>query len=297
MYAQQAPVLGAAELAICVPTARDITPTSIAGRDYLTFSCDDSVDAVGRLSVAFALFERLGETLRPVVLPSVDLYDDDLVTIQRYTGKTNESFTKLLVNVTVPATDKVVLLDPMAGRGTTLHQAVLYGWDAFGIEIDKKDCEAYRTFFTAWLKNKRLPHKAKVDKHRFSVTFGPDRATFDAGGQTATLVNGDAREADRYVKRVDAIVCDLPYGVRHGSEGAQRQRSALQLVEQSVDAWKKVLRPGGAIGLAFNTLTCGRDDLVRALHDFDVLDAPAYLQFVHRVDQSINRDVVIARRR
>jgi hypothetical protein len=299
VYAQQAPALGASELAICMPSARAIEATSIAGRDYLTFSSDEPVDAVARLSVAFALFERVGDAFVPVALPSADRYDDDLITIQRYTGKTNESFTKMLVNITVPSPDKITLLDPMAGRGTTLHQAVLYGWDAVGVEIDKKDCEAYRLFFTTWLKNKRMPHKARNDKHKFSVSFGADRAALDAAPQTVTMTNGDSRYLDGLVKKnsVDAIVCDLPYGVRHGSEGGQRQRSARSLVEESVDAWHKVLRPGGAVGLAFNTFTCTREDLVAALRDFDVLDDAPYLQLAHRVDQSINRDVVIARRR
>lgn len=302
VYAQAAPVLGAAELAICVPSARDIATTSIAGRDYLTFTSDESVDAAARLSVAFALFERTADALRPVALPTVNRYDDDLVTIQRYTGKTNESFTKLLVNVTTSAMTAPTLFDPMAGRGTTLHQAVLYGWDAVGVEIDKKDCEAYRTFFTTWLKNKRLPHKAITDKTRLRVTFGPDRRSFDAGGQSVEMINGDCRALGGLVKRngVDVIVCDLPYGVRHGSEGAAtRQRSPLALVEESLDGWRSVLRPGGAVGLSFNTLTCPRDALSGVLEraGFDVHDEAPYLALAHRVDQSINRDVVVTRRR
>lgn len=297
VYAQSAPTLGAAELALCVPAASDVAATTIAGRDYLTFSCEGSVDAIARLSVSFALFERRDDTLVPVELPNVDRYDDDLVSIQRFQGKTNESFTKLLVNVTVPAGDRLTLLDPMAGRGTTLHQAVLYGWDAVGVEIDKKACEAYRTFFTTWLKNKRLPHKARTDKQKFTVSFGPDRASFDRNPQTVSMITGDSRYADGLVKKgsVDAIVCDLPYGVRHGSEGAQRQRSPLSLVEQSVDAWARVLRPGGAVGLSFNTFTCARADLQAVLGS--AFDVNADLHLAHRVDQSINRDVVTARRR
>ena len=297
VYAQSAPTLGAAELAICVPGAREIAAESIAGRDYLTFSSDDSVAAVARLSVTFALFERRADSLVPVELPRVDRYDDDLVTIQRFQGKTNESFTKLLVNLTVPSGDRVTLLDPMAGRGTTLNQAVLYGWDAVGVEIDKKDCDAYRTFFTTWLKDKRLPHKAEHDKQKFSVAFGTDRKMLDAAPQSVVMHNDDSRYLDGRVKKnsVDAIVCDLPYGVRHGSEGSHRQRSPLRLVEESIDAWLRVLRPGGAIGLSFNTFTCPRDQLVRVLAG--VVDVHDDLQLAHRVDQSINRDVVIARRR
>ncbi len=304
VYAQSAPVLGLAELTICLPGARDVRPEIIAGRDYITFSADDSVDAIARLSVAFALFTREGGALVPVALPVVERYDDDLLSIPRYTGKTNESFTKLLLNITAAqcATSSPSVLDPMAGRGTTMHHAVLYGWDATGVEIDKKDCEAYRSFFTTWLKTKRLPHKARDEKQRFRVEFAPERAAFDAGdGQTAIMINGDSRDLDLLLKKnaADLIVSDLPYGVRHGSEGPARQRSPLSLVEECIDGWARVLRPNGAMGLAFNTMTCPRADLIALCESagFDVCDEPAYLTLEHRVDQSINRDVVISRRR
>lgn len=304
MYAQSGPALGAAELAICVPSARAVACEAIAGIDYLVFDADAGLDwsAVARLSVLFALFERRDDALIPVVLAPVDRYDDDLLTIPRYSGKTNELFTKLLVNLTVPDGGPVTVLDPMAGRGTTLHQAVMYGWTAIGVEIDRKDCDAYRSFFGTWLKNKRLPHKAKTDKQRWSVEFASDRTALDAGyGQTATMINGDSRRLDTLLKKnsVDAIVADLPYGVRHGSEGASRQRSPLSLVDESLDSWTTVLRPGGAMGLGFNTFTCPRADLVGLLetYDLEVADHGPYLQLAHRVDQSINRDVVITRRR
>ncbi len=302
MYAQAAPALGAAEIAICVPSARNVQAESIVGVDYLTFESENlDFAAVARLSILLALFERRGDALVPVELPPVNRYDDDLLTIQRYTGKTNELFTKLLVNVTVPDGGPITVLDPMAGRGTTLHQAVTYGWTAIGVEIDKKDCEAYRTFFGTWLKNKRLPHKAKTEKQRWSVEFAPDRAAFDAGhGRTATMINADSRGLDAHVKKnsVEAIVTDLPYGVRHGSEGARRERSPLSLVDASLDSWTRVLRPGGAIGVAFNTFTCSRADLVGLFesYDLEVADHGPYLQLAHRVDQSINRDIVVSRR-
>ncbi|MDP1792617.1 MAG: hypothetical protein Q8K63_00660 [Acidimicrobiales bacterium] len=278
-------------------------PERIAGADYLNFDADNlDLAAVARLSVLFALFERRGDALVPVELPAVDRYDDDLLTIPRYTGKTNEQFTKLLLNVTVPDGGPVTVLDPMAGRGTTLHQAVMYGWDAVGVEIDKKDCEAYRTFFATWLKNKRLPHKAKLEKHRWSVEFAADRPALDAGhGRTAVMINGDSRGLDAYVKKnsVDAIVTDLPYGVRHGSEGERRDRSPLGLLDASLDSWTRVVRPGGAIGVAFNTFTCPRVDLIGLFesYELEVFDQGAYRQLEHRVDQSINRDVVVSRRR
>ncbi len=264
------------------------------GVRYIEFAADDlDLHAVARLSVAYALFVRGDDVLRPVQLPAVNRYDDDLLTIQRYTGKTNESFTKLLVNLTLPP-GATTLLDPMAGRGTTLNQAVIYGLDAVGIEIDKKDCEAYRTFFTTWLKNKRLPHKARPDKARFSVEFARDRKTFDSGGgQKVTMINGDSRDADEHLQKnsVDAIVVDLPYNVRH------REAAVEALVAGSLPAWRHVLRPGGAIGVAWNTRTTKRAAMVATFEaaGFGVLDGGPYGRFEHRVDQSITRDLLIAR--
>ena len=41
------------------------------------------------------------------------------------------------------AGERVRLLDPACGRGTTLNRAVVYGMDAVGIELDQRDLEAY----------------------------------------------------------------------------------------------------------------------------------------------------------
>ena len=60
---------------------------------------------LANLSSLYALFEVAGaagsELLRPVPLRRLDRYDDDLLTILKYPGKTNEQFTKLLLNVTL----------------------------------------------------------------------------------------------------------------------------------------------------------------------------------------------------
>ena len=46
------------------------------------------------------------------------------------------------------------LLDPLCGRGTTLNQALSYGFHATGVEIDKKDFEAYALFIQRYVKDK-----------------------------------------------------------------------------------------------------------------------------------------------
>ena len=100
-----------------------------------------------------ALFERDGEALRPVELPRRDRFDDDLLTILKYPGKTNEVFTKLLLNVTVwsgsanSGSDRPLrVLDPMCGRGTTLNQVLMNGWHAAGLDVDERDFDTYSAF-------------------------------------------------------------------------------------------------------------------------------------------------------
>ena len=58
-----------------------------------------------------------------------------------------------------------------------------------------------------------------------------------------------------------------------------------------------MLRPGGAVGIAWNTLVAPRADLVALLAAVGLqpLDEGPYRQLEHRVDQAIVRDVVVAR--
>ena len=54
------------------------------------------------------------------------------------------------------------MLDPLCGRGTTLNQALMYGFDAAGMDRDRKDFEAYAAFIQTWLKRKRVKHRVGV---------------------------------------------------------------------------------------------------------------------------------------
>src|SRR5205085_3311919 len=129
----------------------------LGGVGYVTFSTaerlsEQDVALLSNLSSLYALFEFTGDLLRPVGITPLDKFDSDLLTIQKYPGKTNELFTKLLMNVTLLATANPTVakplhvLDPLCGRGTTLNQAMMYGFDATGLEVDGKDFEAYEQF-------------------------------------------------------------------------------------------------------------------------------------------------------
>ena len=89
--------------------AESVAETVIGGAPYVTFEADELSERdaamLANLSSLYALFEVTGapggELLRPVPLRRLDRLDDDLLTILKYSGKTNEQFTKLLLNVTL----------------------------------------------------------------------------------------------------------------------------------------------------------------------------------------------------
>ncbi len=327
VYRAAAPELALAELRILAAgllggRLHDTGWTTLAGVPYLTFAADGDLRpadlaVLGHLSVHYALFEDLGGALRPVEVPPAERLDDDLVTVQKYAGKTNEQFTRLLLNVTAAssaagsrlAAGGLVVLDPLCGRGTTLNQALVTGHDAIGVEQDGKDVEAYATFLRTWLERKRLKHKASFGPvrrsgallgRRFEAEFAATKERFRAGElQRVTVVHADTLRTPDFVRpaSVDVVVADAPYGVQHASRAGRTARSPVALLEQALPVWARLLRPGGAVGIAWNTLVAPRAELVHLLAaaGLQPLDEGPYRELAHRVDQAIVRDVVVGR--
>ena len=305
VYADQAPRLLAAELAALCPGVT-VEPTTLAGVDYLSLTGPLELDRLARSSAALALFAEEDGLLRPVEVPGADLFDDDLVTIQRYPGKTNEQFTRLLVNLTLSAVRReppYTLLDPLCGRGTTLLTAWTLGHDVAGVEQDEKAIEQLRAFLSTYLRRKRVKHKVTHDPlRREGRTLGRRlEATATVAGRSLSLgvLPGDAADSARlWGKRTfDAVVADAPYGVVHGAhDSGGRHRSPEALLAAALPVWAGQLRSGGALGLSWNTLSLPRErlaDLVTSA-GLAVLDEPPYVGLEHRVDSSILRDVVVA---
>jgi tRNA G10 N-methylase Trm11 len=240
-----------------------------------------------------------------------DRFDDDLVTIPKYPGKTNEQFTRLLTNVTLASATRTgeghrAVLDPMCGRGTTLSTALILGHDAAGVESDLKAVEAYTAFLKTYLRRKRLKHtidltpvrrEGKSLGRRLDLAVTPER-----GGRTQNLsvFSGDTRQsAALYGKRrFDAVVTDAPYGIVHGSQplSGKRDRSAAALLGEALGVWAGQLKTGGALGLSWNTYGLTRERLNTLATEVGLrpLDSGPYLGFGHRVDSSIHRDVFVA---
>ncbi|WP_153506578.1 TRM11 family SAM-dependent methyltransferase [Cumulibacter manganitolerans] len=325
VYAADAPRLLAAELDITMAAlglAGDaVRLEAIAGLDYLLLSGigDEARLAalVASSSAAYALFAREGALLRPVELPATARFSDDLVTIQKYTGKTNEQLTTLLMNVTLAASarpqlltgGRAKLLDPVCGRGTTLNLALRRGFDGYGVDVDRKDVEAYSVFLKTWARTHRLPHThsfAPVRRHkktiaqRLDVELFTDRAAQRSGhGQRVAVAVADTTAVTELFAEgtMDAVVGDLPYGVAHGAHrGHDLDRRADDLVAAAMPSWARMLKPGGALGLSFNTKTLARADVEDACRRVGLQVAPYGDRFAHRVDASIARDLVVASR-
>jgi SAM-dependent methyltransferase len=329
VYAGAAAALATAELGVFNDSVLDgrvsqIASADIAGVPYVTFDCPGLTDhdsaLLANLSSVYALFAIEGQALRPVRLRRLDRYDDDLITILKYPGKTNEQFTKLLLNVTLLSsrfaaemlTRRFTVLDPLCGRGTTLNQAIMYGFDACGVDTDRRDIEAYSVFIQRWLKDKRLKHQAaygpvrrdrQVAAHRLQATFAASKEDYRADDvQRLDVVCADTTRLLEFFRpeSTDLIVADAPYGIQHASQtaGRGRARSPLELLADAAPAWAKALRPGGALGISWNTHVARRDHAAQVLTDagLHVMSDGPYLNFRHRVDQAIIRDVLIARK-
>lgn len=306
VYAAAAVGLTVAELGVAALSrlaATDIAEARIAGVPYVTFTADTpDLATLGLLSSGHAMFAVEGDLLRPVELPRPDVLDDDLTTIPKYAGKTNEHFTRLLLNVTLLSSSRtghLRVLDPLCGRGTTLNQALVYGFDAAGIDADGKDLAAYATFLRTWLQRKRVKHRLELEPVRENRKVVARRLTASLPGQELVAYAADTVEGMRFLRResVDLVVTDAPYGVQHGSRsGGGLRRGPAELLDAAVPGWTRTLRPGGAMGIAWNTNVASREDLAAILTGagLTVRDEPPYLGFRHRVDQAIVRDLIVA---
>jgi SAM-dependent methyltransferase len=329
VYASASPDLARAELAVFSESVlagalSDADLTHRGGVPYLEFTAEPlsagAIAFLANLSASYALFEADGELLRPVTLHRLDRYDDDLITIQKYPGKTNEQFTKLLLNLTLMASAfapemagrTLTVLDPLCGRGTTLNQALMYGYHAAGIDTDQRDFEAYSTFIRTWLQRKRIKHHVSFDGpvrrdgksigRRLQLTMAASKDERRAGlDQRLDIVCADTVRAAEFFRpdTFDLVVTDAPYGVQHGSRTAAKlARKPQDLLTAAVPVWARLLRPGGAIGIAWNTLVAPRAEaaaILAAAGLSPVEDGP-YLKLRHRVDQAIVRDVLVARK-
>ena len=304
-----------------------IESVDVSGINYLTFTVDKPLSAtelqlVSHLSFIFALFELVDDTtMKPVEMAAPAHVDPKISMLLKYSGKTNELFTKMMINVALLSSkfstaDDIQLLDPVAGKGTTLFEATTYGLDVTGVELDRKAVHDATTFFKRFLEEDKYKHTLKKNK-MYSNQDGPDayvqdfeyaadKASFksESTRRHLAMIAGNALHSRRYFKqeKFHLIVGDLPYGIAHGSKSKKKHnsltRSPAELMEACLPDLHKVLKAGGSLVLAWNKFVWSRESFTALLDEngFEVLDSSPYDRFTHRVDQSIKRDIVVARK-
>ena len=135
------------------------------------------------------------------------------------------------------------------------------------------------------------------------ITLGATKEAYRAGDTLSLdVVNADTIAAPEFFKKesFDAIVADAPYGIQHGSQTGPKglRRSPLDLLTEAAPGWARLMRPGAALGISWNTFVANREDAAATLTAAGLVvlaDGP-YARLRHRVDQAITRDILIARK-
>jgi len=334
VYFKESAKLAVAELMIACGRfenrCQNIAWLTLANVPYLSFETatpmsTDELRILSKLSFIFALYEQTERNdevlLVPVAFDPADYVDPMISNLLKYSGKTNELFTKMMINIALLSSgydydQGIQLLDPVAGKGTTLYEGAVYGFDVAGIEVNKNAVHEACVFFKKFLEKGRYKHESSIMKGSYkeaSVAFdihvfeyaATKEAFKDAQARKKLkYVHGDTTYANRYFKResVHLIVGDLPYGIVHGNRPKDKKlspsRSSLNLLAECLPEWHKVLKKDGVLVLSWNKFVMSKKDLIQILNDNDfwVFSDDPYNDFEHRVDQSIKRDVVVARK-
>jgi len=293
---------------------------TIAGIEYLTFDTDteltqSEIKILSDLSFIYALFMIEGEYFKPVAKLNDDFVDDSISTILKYSGKTNEIFTRMMINVgyySQTNTQNIRLLDPLAGKGTTLYEGLIKGYNVYGIEIgDGVVNESYH-FLHKFLETAKYKFETtSIKTSGANKSYTALRHTFETAKtkedfknkntRTIEMIAGNSMYADKFYKKnfFDLIVGDLPYGVQHSNVTNEKQssmtRNPTELLNACLPSWLEVLKPGGVVVLSWNVNVVNRKQMeqIFAEHGLNVKNDGAYSQFEHRVDQAIVRDLVV----
>ncbi len=303
--------------------ATDIKVERICGIDYLTFSFDDApnekdFEIISSLSFVFAVFELSGESFIPIQRTNVNYIDESVSSILKYSGKTNELFTRMMINIAfscAQAKENVRLLDPLAGKGTTLYEGLIKGFDVYGIEVGEKVVNESYHFLKKFCEMNKYKHNTDVIRvsgpnksftaTKYTVKLSASKTDFkEKKFKTAEFISGNAlNAADIYKKNFfDIIVGDLPYGIQHGNVTNEKQnsltRNPTQLLRACLPVWKEVLKPSGVIALSWNCNVLTRLKAITIFKEngFEVFEGRDFNSLEHRVDQAIIRDIIVAKK-
>ena len=295
----------------------------LAGRHRATRSTERAPRAsLANLSALHAAVRGRGRRAVPAAAVSADAasLDDDLVTIQRYAGKTNETFTHLLVNLALAASgdaferwmagERLRLLDPgLRPRHAPSTAPRSTGSTRSGSSSTSATWTAYDTFITTWLQGQA----AEAQRRALHAAQGPPdprppdhdhlRHRRRTCRRTASIdvVHDDTRRARATTPRPGRstsswATCPTACSTaRAPTAGGARPRPRGACWRGARPRGASPASQGRGSALAWNRRTLPRPRLVElAPRRGSRCRPPDDDRFVHRVDRSITRDVLVA---
>lgn len=278
---------------------------------------ENTLKALLQISSNHILFEIHGDLLKPLNETKIPYFKTDLSSILKYSGKTNEDFTGMMINVGIFSSKfakdfhtPLQILDPMCGRGTTLYQGLIMGYNVSGVEINPKDCEAIDKYLKRYLKFHKYKHDAGhqtivANKKKKGTKYTIETANTTENYKAKNLrkiqfASGNTLNTNDYYKKdtFHVIATDIPYGVQHSGSSKDSFVDMEKLLENAALAWHKVLKKGGTVVISYNNFTLKKEAL-KAMFDkagYLTLDKAPYDGFEHWVEQAVNRDIFVARK-
>ena len=256
---------------------------------------------ISSLSFVQCIFECYEQDLLKIIdIQSNFLLPEEFVFGNKYKGKTNEIVTQLAMNIGLhyaPHIEgkKKKILDPMAGRGTTILWAARYGIDAVGIEKNPDALDHFCRHIKGQCKLHRIKHKyikgniGKKNKHGIGAFH---EVEWEHSKSKLIIADSSAISSDFLSERFHLVVSDIPYGIQFF--GKNNQRNPLQLIEDCAASWIDRLYPNGIIVIVYNALLPKREAIIKTFvqHNMEILPFTS----PHRMSESIKRDIIVLKK-
>lgn len=315
--------LSVCELSLMLSGDLDSEPRveRIAGAQFLCFDSALGPDAVCEALRDHAHLFLLTELkkdggMMPVGTRREAYLGEDLPGILKYKGKTNEVFTRFLINMALYSSafrhePRIRMFDPMCGRGTALFEAVNRGWDAVGSDINRQDIHEAEVFFKRYLEYHKFKHQLKQSGMtlpgkrsvaRKQALFANVPEAFKAGDvRELSLINADIADVCEAFpqKSFHISAIDLPYGVQHDSAARGKPEPLDKLLGRALPGIRRCLLPGSAVALSFNVNNLPRERALALLEQagFEPMRGPCYDRLAHWVEQAVTRDLAVGVRK
>lgn len=278
---------------------------------------EDGYIGIYNLSFYYMLFQNFeGGMLKPIVIDHQPDFEDDLSVRLKYNGKTNEQITRMMMMTARHLSDynhlKVMnVFDPMCGRGTTLFEAMISGYDAYGVERDKKSFMEMTAYITRYIKEARFKHtnqRGKVIANKenigesYELNYAKDKSQYKSGQlNTLKVMRGNTTNIEGAFRHnlMHVIVVDLPYNIQHrGKSDGDNSTGLSGLLAQGLKEWDKYLKKGGVLAVSWNVYTDKREVMVGVLENegYHVYNEKEFTAIEHRVAQAITRDIIFAKK-